>query len=378
MRWPTISWAVLDVGVSFVLQAAGGKSSRTRCNVFPDAARIWERMGFGIRSSIRRGRLQSCAMKVLVADKFEKVGLEGLRESGFEVLFEPELKEDSLRGALERERPTGLIVRSTRVEAEHMVDGLELIVRAGAGYNTIDIEAARAKGIRVANCPGKNSAAVVELAWGLILSCDRRIPDNVFELRAGIWNKKEFSKARGLRGRTLGLIGLGHIGRGMIPVAHAFGMEVVAFSKHTSAEDAKNLRIELCSSQEDLASRSDVVSVHCSLTPETRQCIGESFFAALRPGSIFVNTSRSEVVDQSALERAIRDKWIRAGLDVFDGEPAGGEGEYDGSLRTLDGVYCTHHIGASTDQAQEAVAEETVRIFRVFRETGNVENCVNC
>lgn len=317
-------------------------------------------------------------MKVLVADKFEKVGLEGLKAGGFEVVFDPDLKDDALRAALEREKPEGLIVRGTRVQAEHMVDGLRLVVRAGAGYNTIDIKAARSKGIRVANCPGKNSAAVVELAWGLILACDRRIPDNVFELRAGIWNKKEFSKARGLKGRTLGLIGLGYIGRGMIPVAHAFGMNVVAFSKHTSHDDARAMGIKLCSSQEDLASTSDVVSVHCSLTAETELCIGESFFAALKPRAIFVNTSRSEVVDQRALEKAIREKGIRAGLDVFDGEPTVGEGEYDGSVRSMDTVYCTHHIGASTDQAQDAVAEEAVRIFNVFRETGNVENCVNC
>lgn len=317
-------------------------------------------------------------MKILVADKFEQAGLDGLKGEGFEVISDPELKEDSLREALEREKPEGLIVRSTKVQAEHMVDGLKLIVRAGAGYNTIDIDAARVRGIRVANCPGKNSAAVVELAWGLILSCDRRIPDNVFELRSGKWNKKEYSKARGLRGRTLGLIGLGYIGRGMIPVAHAFGMNVVAFSKHTTADQAKSMGIELCASQEELASKSDVVSVHCSLTAETKLCIGKSFFDALKPGTIFVNTSRSEVVDQGALIDAIETKGVRAGLDVFDGEPSVAQGDYDGELRTMDSVYCTHHIGASTDEAQDAVAEETVRIFTVFRETGNVENCVNC
>ncbi len=317
-------------------------------------------------------------MKVLVADKFEQAGLDGLTASGFDVVSDPDLKEDALVAALERERPEGLIVRSTKVQAEHMVDGLKLIVRAGAGYNTIDIDAARAKGIGVANCPGKNSAAVVELAWGLILSCDRRIPENVSELREGRWNKKEFSKAKGLRGRTLGLIGLGFIGRGMIPVAHAFGMSVVAFSKHTSPEQAKALGVELCSSQEELAAKSYVVSVHCSLTAETKLCIGASFFDSLKPGAIFVNTSRSEVVDQTALIRAISDKGIRAGLDVFDGEPAVAQGEYDGALQSLPGVYCTHHIGASTDEAQDAVAEETVRIFSVFRSTGKIENCVNC
>ena len=317
-------------------------------------------------------------MKVLVADKFEKSGLEGLERLGVEVAYEPST---SAEGLGERLRETGaevLVVRSTKVgKAAFEGTRLGLIVRAGAGTNTIDVAAASDRGIMVTNCPGKNSQAVAELAFGLILACDRRIPDNVAELRAGHWNKGEFSKARGLYGRTLGLVGMGRISQEMTVRARAFGMRVATHSRWMTDAVAGALDLAVAESAPELASISDVVSVHVALTPETRGLIDEEFFAALRPGSIFVNTSRAEVVDQAALERAAREKGIRAGLDVFEEEPTGPVGAYDGSLRDIDGVYVTHHIGASTDQAQEAVAAETVRLVREYRNTGIVPNLVN-
>lgn len=317
-------------------------------------------------------------MKVLVADKFEQSGLDGLSAIGAEVLFEPDLKDAALADRIRESGAEVLIVRSTKVDRAMLEAGkLKLVVRAGAGYNTIDVAAATELAILVANCPGKNALAVAELAFGLMISCDRHIPDNVSELRAGRWNKKRFSKAGGLAGRTLGLVGLGNIGRAMIPRAKAFGMNVVAYSRAASPRDAESLGIALEPSPEALAAASDFVSIHCSLTPETRGSIGQSFFDAMRPGAVFVNTSRAEVVDQSALEAAIQSKGVFAGLDVFDGEPAGGEAAYDGSLKDNPHVYCTHHIGASTDQAQEAVADETVRIVKEFSATGKAPNVVN-
>ena len=138
-----------------------------------------------------------------------------------------------------------LVVRSTKVTAAALHSGaLKLVVRAGAGYNTIDVAAASRRGIYVSNCPGKNSMAVAELAFGLILALDRRIADNVAALRQGQWNKKEFSKARGLFGRTLGLIGLGQIGREMVPRARAFGLRVVAWSRSLTPESARALGVE--------------------------------------------------------------------------------------------------------------------------------------
>jgi D-3-phosphoglycerate dehydrogenase / 2-oxoglutarate reductase len=317
-------------------------------------------------------------MKVLVADKFEQSGLDGLKGLGAEVLYEADLKDDALAARIKEVEPDVLVVRSTKV-TEAMLEGskLSIVIRAGAGYNTIDVDAASRMGILVTNCPGKNSQAVAELAFGLILACDRHIPDNVAELRAGKWNKKGFSKGKGLYGRTLGLVGMGKIGQEMITRAKAFGMNVVAYSRWMTPDVAAALGIGRASSLEELAAQSDVVSVHVSLTGETRGMLGKGFFDAMKPGATFVNTSRAEVVDQAALEAATRDKGIIAGVDVFEGEPAGGEGTYEGSLRENPNVYCTHHIGASTDQAQEAVAAEVVRIVRDYQNTGVCPNVVN-
>lgn len=317
-------------------------------------------------------------MKVLVADKFEESGRRGLAEAGFEVLYQPDAKDDALVEAVRSSGAEVLVVRSTRVTRPMLEAGhLSLVVRAGAGYNTIDVEAASEKGISVANCPGKNSIAVAELAFGLILALDRRIADNTRDLERGVWNKKEYARARGLYGRTLGLIGVGGIGREMIPRARAFGMPVVAWSRSLTDEKARSLGIERRDSVFQVAAAADVVSVHVALKPETTKLIGEDFFAAMRQGAFFVNTSRAEVVDHAALERAVRDRGLRAGLDVFEGEPSGGAGTVEAPIFRLPGVVGTHHIGASTDQAQEAIAAETVRIAREYKETGRAPNVVN-
>jgi D-3-phosphoglycerate dehydrogenase len=317
-------------------------------------------------------------VRVLIADKFEESGQEGFKAAGCEVVYQPSLTEQQLPGEVERMRPDVLVVRSTKVtEAALSAGALKLVVRAGAGYNTIDVAAASRRGIYVSNCPGKNSIAVAELAFALILALDRRIADNVISLREGQWNKTEYSKARGLFGRTLGLIGLGQIGREMIPRARGFGMPVVAWSRGLTPETAEQLRIEYKASLENVASASDVVSVHVALNAQTRGLIGAKFFERMRPGAYFINTSRAEVVDSDALNRAVRDKGIRAGLDVFEKEPAGGTGEFADEIVTAGLVYGTHHIGASTDQAQEAIAAETVRIVKCFEETGKVPNVVN-
>ncbi len=315
-------------------------------------------------------------MKVLIADKFEKSGLEGIAALGCEVLSEPDLKDDALKARIKDSGAPILIVRSTKV-TEAMIEGsaLRLIIRAGAGYNTIDTAAASTHGVYVCNCPGKNAAAVAELAMGLILAIDRRIPENVSQFREGKWNKKEFSKARGLAGEILGLVGLGNIGREMIIRAKAFGMKIIAYSHHTSPEDAARYGIELVSLS-DLAARSSIVSVHCSLNANTKGLLGDEFFASLSNEAIFVNTSRSEVVVESALIAAI-ENGLRAGVDVFDSEPAFAEGEVSSPLSHLAGAYVTHHIGASTNQAQEAVASETVRIVREFIQGGTPPNAVN-
>ncbi len=317
-------------------------------------------------------------MRVLIADKFEQSGRDGLEAAGCQFSYQPDVKDETLVEAIRAYDPEVLVVRSTRV-TEPMLDAgaLKLIVRAGAGYNTIDVAAASRRGVYVSNCPGKNSVAVAEMAFALILALDRRIADNVIQLREGRWNKKEFSQARGLLGRTLGLVGTGQIGREMVARARAFGMRVVAWSRSLTDESAAVLGVERLETPLDVARESDIVSIHVALKPETRGLVGADFFTAMREGAYFVNTSRGEVVDQEALRRAMRERDVRAGLDVFANEPAASAGEFTDDIAREPNLYGTHHIGASTDQAQEAIAAETVRVIQTFKETGRVPNVVN-
>lgn len=323
-------------------------------------------------------------MKVLVADKFERSGLDALAAMGCEVSYQPDAADQVLADAVRSTGAEILVVRSTKVQEAALDAGsLSLIVRAGAGVNTIDVAGASARGIYVSNCPGKNSVAVAELALGLILALDRRIPDNVAELRAGTWNKKEYSKARGLHGRTLGLLGFGNIGQEVATRARAFGMPVVVWSRRFAANPAEAARmaetldITVAATPVDVVRAADVLSVHLALAKDTRGFVDAALLSHLKPGACFVNTARAEVVDQPALVAAIKEKGLRAGLDVFAGEPTGASGPFADDIVQVPGVYGTHHIGASTDQSQEAIAAETVRIVRSYKETGRVPNVVN-
>jgi D-3-phosphoglycerate dehydrogenase / 2-oxoglutarate reductase len=333
-------------------------------------------------------------MKILIADKFEQSGIDGLKAAGCEVVSDPDLKDDALRDAIAATGADALVVRGTKVTSAMLDAGrLSLIVRAGAGYNTIDVAAASKRGIYVSNCPGKNAIAVAELAFALMLALDRRVPDNVAELRAGKWNKKEYSKAQGLFGKTLGLLGVGNIGQEMIRRAGGFGLNVVLWSRRFAGQrraltdqEARELGVESALRQvaieieptpADVAARADVLSLHLALGPETRGLVNAGVLERLKPGAFLINTARGEVVDESAVAAAVRDRGLRVGLDVFAQEPAGATGEFASELASLPGVYGTHHIGASTEQAQEAIAAETVRIIRTFKETGRVPNVVN-
>jgi D-3-phosphoglycerate dehydrogenase / 2-oxoglutarate reductase len=333
-------------------------------------------------------------MKILVADKFEQSGIDGLTAAGCEVVYQPDVKDDSLLTAIRNTAADVLVVRGTKVTAPMLDAGrLGLIVRAGAGYNTIDVASASRRGIYVSNCPGKNAIAVAELAFALILALDRRLPENVADLRAGTWNKQEYSKARGLFGRTIGLLGIGNIGQEVIRRAAGFGMPVVVWSRrfagerrHMTEDEAREIgiegafrqvRIDLEPAPADVAARADVLSVHLALSPDTEALVNATVLGRLKPGAIFVNTARGEVIDQAALADAIRQKGLRVGLDVFANEPTSAAGEFSDDIVRLPNVYGTHHIGASTEQAQEAIAAETVRIIRSYKETGRVPNVVN-
>jgi D-3-phosphoglycerate dehydrogenase len=306
-------------------------------------------------------------MKVLIVDSFEQSGLDALTALGCDVRYDRDLSGERLAQAIRREAADVLVVRGSRV-TEAMLRGsnLSLIVRAGAGLNTIDVEAAKRFGIAVTNCPGLNAIAVAELAMGLLIALDRRIPEQVVALKAGKWDKREFSKARGLYGRTLGLLGFGDIGQQVAHRAAAFGMPVLVWSRRFAANDAATAAgpgVTVVASPRELAARSDAVSVHLALTPETRGFVGREILEALKPGALFVNTARGDVVDAAALQAAAA-RGVRIALDVWPDEPADAVAACHDPLMAMPGVIGTHHVGGSTDQAQEAIAQEVVRIIR--------------
>ena len=318
-------------------------------------------------------------MKALIADRIATPCADLLREAGIEVIYDPDLSGDALAAAVEDTRADALAVRSTRVSADVLrAGGLKLVVRAGAGFDTIDADAATALGVQVANCPGSNAAAVAELAFGLMIALDRRIPDNVADLRAGRWNKRRYSEARGLRGATLALLGTGAAGRAMIQPARAFGMNVIAWSRSLTPKKAAALGVEWRETPQDAARDADVLSVHLALTSETRRLVNADLLSAMKRGAYLINTSRAEIVDEAALADAVRAKGLRAGVDVFEGEPsAPNPSPVENPLFALPDVIGTHHVGGATAQAHRAVAEETARSIIQFAQTGKAANLVN-
>jgi len=321
-------------------------------------------------------RKDRMAMKVLIADKLSDKAVAALAQLGCDVSVQPDLKADELPQAIGDAEV--LVVRSTKVTAATIeaAESLSLIIRAGAGVNTIDLPAASGRGIHVANCPGKNTDAVAELAIGLLIACDRRIASASADMRAGRWRKKEYGKSAGLTGRTLGIVGLGMIGQAVARRAAGLGMKVIAWSRSLTPERAEQLGVGFCDGPLELARLADAVSIHLAATDETRHFIGREFLASMSDGAILVNCARGEVVDTAALRAAIADKHLRVGLDVFEDGPAGGEADFaDTDLAEM--VTCTPHIGASTDQAAEAIADEVVQIVAGYAATGKCLNAVN-
>ena len=316
-------------------------------------------------------------MRLLIADKMDTQALDELKVLGVEIVYKPELTKDSLPAALDG---IGiLVVRSTQVTAKAVEAGrhLNLIVRAGAGVNTIDVAAASARGIYVANCPGKNAIAVAELAMGMVLALDRRIVDATADLRAGKWEKAKYSVADGLLGKRIGIAGLGAIGREVLDRARGFGLEAHAWSRSLSPNKAAKLGVGYARTLEELAGMSDILTVHLPLTPQTRGVISRNVLSALPDNAVLVNTARAEVLDYAALEELIPKKNLRVGLDVFPDEPDKGSAPFASSLLSKGLVYATPHIGASTEQSQRAIAVETARIIRAFLTEEDVPNVVN-
>ena len=312
-------------------------------------------------------------LKVLVADKFPDKYIQQMKNLDLEVIYEPKLGEKDLPQAAKE--VDILIVRSTVVNEETINNSskLNLIIRAGSGVNNINIAAANKKGIYVTNCPGMNAVAVAELAIGLMLSLDRFIPDNVADFRKGIWDKDKYSKGQGLKGKTLGIIGVGNIGKEVAKRAHAFEMNV--YGKDITR--IEGVQIKDFSEMNQLLPLCDIITIHLPATPETKGLFNKKMFSYLKDGALVVNTSRQDVIVEDDLLEAIKEKNIRYACDVFKGEPEAKTGEVKSKLQDNPNVYVTHHIGASTAQAQDAVAEETINIINHFTHSGVIDHWVN-
>jgi D-3-phosphoglycerate dehydrogenase len=319
-------------------------------------------------------------MRVLVADTFPDAFVTELTDRGHECVYRPDMTSDQLPSGLAETEV--LLVRSTRVTrvALEAADALRLVIRGGSGTNTIDCPAATERGIYVCNVPGRNAVAVAELALGLLLALDRRIPDNVSDLRAGRWNKKEYAAGRGILGRRVGVIGLGNVGLAFAERVAALGATVYAVAKPDrspeAAERARTIGVNLVDDLETLAETCDVLSLHVPAAETTHHLVGRDLLSRVLPGAIILNTSRAEVIDEDALVEAMEAKGVRAGVDVLADEPGASTGTIDSRLARHPNVYGTHHIGASTEQAQQAIAAEVLRMIASF-ESGSVLHCVN-
>ncbi len=319
-------------------------------------------------------------MRILLADKFPEEQLMELSSLGYACEYEPALAAEDVPA-----RICGfdvLVVRSTKVEkaAIDAARQLKMIIRAGAGTNTIDKEHAASHGIAVCNVPGKNAIAVAELTIGLLIAIDRKIPDNVHELRTGRWNKKTYSSAQGLYGRTMGIVGAGAIGMAVAERAHAFGLKLHMIEKPGRSEQIvqklQSLSVTGVADLNEMAERCEIVTFHVPAAASTKHLVNRDFLSRLCVGAVVLNTSRGDVVDEQALLEAIEEKSLRAGLDVYDNEPGSATGEFESKLAKHPNVYGTHHIGASTGQAQIAVAQGVLEIVSAFAD-GTVLNQVN-
>ncbi|HMN16649.1 MAG TPA: 3-phosphoglycerate dehydrogenase [Ignavibacteriaceae bacterium] len=312
-------------------------------------------------------------LKVLVADKFPEKYIQQMKDLDLDVIYNPKLGEKDLPEA--GKDVDIIIVRSTVVneEAINNSNKLNLIIRAGSGVNNINIAAANKKGVYVANCPGMNSVAVAELAVGLMISLDRHIPDNVSDFNNGVWNKDKYSKGKGLKGKTLGLIGVGNIGKEVAKRALAFEMNV--YGKDISR--IEGVQIKDFSEMDQLLPLCDIVSIHLPATPQTKGLFNKQMLSYLKDGAYLINTSRQDIVVEDDLLEAIKEKNIHYACDVFKGEPEAKSGEVSSKLQNNPNIYVTHHIGASTEQAQDAVAEETINIIKHFVHSGVIYHWVN-
>jgi len=320
--------------------------------------------------------MEKASKRVLIADLFSKGHIEGLKKKGFEVAYDDKLNGDKLKEFMAKFKPHVLVVRSTKVTAAHIkaCDDLQVVIRAGSGVDTIDLKAATEAGVAVGNCPGKNADAVAELVFAIMIAIDRRIADNVADFRAKKWNKGEYSKASGLKGRNIGIIGFGYIGKEVTKRALAFGMNVYGFSPSLKSASGVNV----VKSIDEMLPICDVLVLTLPATASTKGMVNKTFLSKMKKDAQLINVSRSTItVESDILEHLEANKGFRYGTDVFDKEPADKSGTFENKLAMHPRVVGSHHIGASTTQAEEAIGDEAYRMILEFAETNKLPNTVN-
>jgi D-3-phosphoglycerate dehydrogenase len=297
-------------------------------------------------------------MKIIVCDPMEAQAIEQMRTAGLEVDVRDSITPEELAKMLSDY--DGMVVRSRTKVPAALIDAapnLKVIVRGGVGLDTIDVQHARAKGITVMNTPAASSASVAELAIGYMFAMARHIYETTASMKAGKWEKKKF-KGDELGGKTLGIAGIGNIGKEVAKRALALGMQVIAYDPYVPAPQG----VQQVQAIDEILERSDYLTFHLPLTDETRNMIGTAEFAKMKAGVRIINCARGGIIDEDALYDALMNgKVSAAALDVFAVEPSQGN-----KLFTLDQVIGSPHIGAATEEAQGRIGVEVAQILIEF------------
>lgn len=313
-------------------------------------------------------------MKVLISDNLSPAGAKILTDAGLEVDINTGLPPEELKkiiGAYD-----GLVIRSATKVTSEIIDAaenLKVVGRAGIGLDNVDIPAASQKGIVVMNAPDGNATTAAEHAIGMMMALSRNIPQATASMKEGKWEKKSFM-GRELTGKTLGIFGIGRIGAIVASRAQGLKMKTIAYDPHMPKELVDKLGVELVSIEE-LAKRSDYITVHVPLTKETDKVLSTEFFKNMKNDAMFIDCARGGVCDEDALYKALVDGEIAgAALDVFAKEPTTLE---NCPLLGLKNFICTPHLGASTSEAQENVALAIAEQVADYLNKGVVTNAVN-
>ncbi len=313
----------------------------------------------------------SDSIRVLIADDMSKRAVEILQKAGFTVDVKVGLKPEELASIIGQYH--GLGIRSaTKVTAAILENpgSLKIIGRAGVGVDNIDVKAAAAKNVLVINTPQGNAAAAAEMAIGLMFALARKIPQAAETMRQGIWEKKKFMGVE-IAGKTLGVVGLGNIGRQAAERGVGLKMSVIGYDPLVKSETGLPAGVKLAS-LDDIITKSDFVTLHVPLTPETKDLFNAATFARMKKGSYLINCARGGIVNEEAVLEALKSGQLAgAALDVFGKEPP-----EPAPLFAHENLIASPHLGASTREAQEKVAIELAEVFVGYLKDGIVRNAV--